>query len=282
MDLIFSIVLGLVEGITEYLPISSTGHLLVVSELFAWLSIHVFNQPTFLLPREGGLRHTFNIVIQFGPILAILIYFRKDLWQIVRDLPRDPRARRLVLNLILAFIPAAVIGLILKDIPENGALIGTALLVGGIIFLLIEANPRKATVNELYEITPLQAGIIGVAQITALIPGVSRSGATIVAGLLIGLRRDVITKFTFYLAIPTLIAATGYSLFKSLRAGEFAGSSFGLLIVGTVVAFVSAYAAIAWFMRYVSTHNFRLFGIYRIVVGIIILILALATPLLNS
>jgi undecaprenyl-diphosphatase len=307
MDFLFAILLGLIEGVTEYLPISSTGHLLVASELFTWLAVTVFKahsafdihtigylQPfdlglamsifkgqTFFDARSNGFRQTFDIVIQIGPILAILVYFRQDLWQIVTGIPRDHRVRMLVLNLILAFVPAGVVGLLIGKITENAPLIGATLLIGGIIFLIIEARPRAVTVSDLYAITPVQALIIGVAQITALIPGVSRSGATIVAGLLLGLRRDVITRFTFYLAIPTLVIATGYSLFRAFRAGELTGGNTGLLLVGTLVAFVSAYAAVAWFLRYVSTHDFRLFGVYRIVLGVIVLVLALFTPLLS-
>jgi undecaprenyl-diphosphatase len=211
-----------------------------------------------------------------------LIYFRNELWQIVRDLPRNPRARMLLVNILLAFIPAGIVGVALGKLSDSAPLIGAALLIGGIIFLLVEARPREVIVTDLYAITPLQALLIGVAQITALIPGVSRSGATIVAGLLLGLRRDVITKFTFYLAIPTLLIATGYSLYKAAKGGELGGGNLGFLLVGTAVAFVSAYAAIAWFLRYVSTRNFRAFGVYRIVIGAIILILALATPLLSQ
>lgn len=274
MDFIIAALLGLIEGITEYLPISSTGHLLVASEVIAYLF-----GASFIA--DKAWRVTFDIVIQIGPILAILFYFRKELWEIIRTLPTNRATQRFVLNLILAFIPAGLAGLALGKIAEIPWLIGAALLVGGVIFLLIEQNPRKASVTELYQITPVQALVIGLAQITALIPGVSRSGATIVAGLLLGLERQVITQFTFYLAIPTLTIATLYSLYKAARDNALTTGSLGLLAVGTLVAFISAYAAVAWFLKFVSTHNFRAFGIYRIVFGVIVLMLALFTPILS-
>jgi undecaprenyl-diphosphatase len=274
MDFIYSILLGLIEGITEYLPISSTGHLLVASELMVFV-----NRASFLA--DKNVRQTFDIVIQVGPIIALLIYFRKEILEIITTLPTNRATQRFALNILIAFIPAGVVGVLLGKLVEDPRLIALALIVGGVVFILVEQRDHKPTVLELSAITPAQALIIGCAQILALIPGVSRSGATIVAGLLIGVERRVITQFTFYLAIPTLIIATGYSLFKASRAGELGGANLPLLAIGTLVAALSAYAAIAWFLRYVSTHSFRAFGIYRIVFGAIVLILALATTLLS-
>jgi undecaprenyl-diphosphatase len=274
MDILYAILLGLIEGITEYLPISSTGHLLIASELIAY-----FDRSAFLVNRN--FRATFDIVIQIGAILAVMVYFRQDLWERVRLIPTDRAVQRFWLNIAIAFVPSAIAGLLLGQLVENPAIIGVALIVGGFIFFGVEAINRPVTVTELNQITPRHALIIGVAQISALIPGVSRSGATIVAGLLLGLERRVITTFTFYLALPTLTIATAYSLFKSARNGELALSNIGLLLIGTGIAFISAYWAVAWLLRYVSTHNFRVFGVYRIIVGAIILYLALTTTILS-
>ncbi len=275
MDFIYAIILGIVEGVTEYLPISSTAHLLIVSELLTFL-----NRTSFLADRQ--VRATFDIVIQIGAIFAILVYFRVDLWEKLRHLPSDPKTQRFWVNLLIAFIPAGVVGLLLGKLIENPILIATALIVGGILFILIDQDGRPASVTDLYQITPVQALGIGVAQITALIPGVSRSGATIIGGLLLGLDRKVATTFSFYLSIPTLLIATLYSLYKAQRDHQLSSSGIGLLAVGTLVAFVCAYAAIAWFLRYVSTHNFRAFGIYRILIGLLILALALFTTILAN
>lgn len=275
MDYIYSIILGIVEGITEYLPISSTGHLLIVSELISY-----FDKTSFLQNRD--MRAIFDIVIQLGPILALIIYFRQDLLDHLRGLFSDRRAQRFWLNILIAFIPAGIAGVLLGKLVENPTLIGAALVIGGIIFLVVDRGQGQGAVTDVDAITPVQALGIGIAQITALIPGVSRSGATIIGGLLLGLDRKVAARFSFYLSIPTLTVATLYSLFKAARAGQLSSSGIGLLLVGTVAAFVCAYAAIAWFLRYISTHNFRGFGIYRIIIGIVILALALLTPLLSS
>ncbi len=275
MDFIYSIILGIIEGITEYLPISSTAHLLIASELISY-----FDKTNFLSNRD--VRAVFDIVIQVGPIIALLIYFRQDLWDHLKGLFNDQKAQRFWLNIIIAFIPAGIAGILLGKLVENPTLIGAVLVIGGIIFLVVDRGDGQGAVHDVDDITPVQALGIGVAQITALIPGVSRSGATIIGGLLIGLDRKVAARFSFYLSIPTLIIATLYSLYKAAKAGQLTSSGISLLIVGTVVAGVVAYAAIAWFLRYVSTHNFRAFGIYRIIIGVIILLLALFTQVLSS
>src|SRR5215831_6012868 len=213
MDYIFVIILGLIEGITEFLPISSTGHLLVASALLNF-------------PPET-LRATFDIVIQIGPIIAVIVYFRHDLFEKVRGLSsRD--GQRFWLNLVIAFVPAGIAGLLLRRLVESPSIIAAALILGGILFLVIDRGQHAGTITDVNQITPLKALGIGIAQIVALIPGVSRSGATIIGGLLLGLDRKTATRFTFYLAIPTLIIATLYSLFKAVQAGELHTSDLGL------------------------------------------------------
>lgn len=262
MAYIFAIILGLIEGITEYLPISSTGHLLVASALLNF-------------PPEN-LRATFDIVIQIGPVIAVVVYFRHDLWERIRGLLSDRDSQRFWLNILIAFVPAGVVGLLLGKLLETPSIIAATMIIGGILFLLIDRGQHQGKTTDVNQVTPLQALGIGIAQIVALIPGVSRSGATIIGGLLLGLDRKTATRFTFYLAIPTLVIATLYSLYKAIKDGQLHTSDIAPLLIGTAVAFVAAYAAIAWFLRFVSTHTFRGFGIYRIVAGVIIIALIVA------
>jgi len=281
MDYLYSIILGIIQGITEYLPISSTGHLLVGTFLLGF--------PTSAFLASLGLPQTkeaatafadsFSIFIQFGSVLAVVVYFLGDLLTQLRTVTKDPKVQRLWLSLIIAFIPAAIVGVIfrktIKSVFYGVPVIGIALIVGGIIFLLVESRPRKETTTELGKITFLQALIVGIAQVLALIPGVSRSGATIVGGLLGGMDRPTVTKFTFYLTIPTLGGATVFDLISALREGGLNTASLPIFALGTVVAFLVSVAAIAWLLRYVSRHDFKAFGVYRIIAGIIILVLGL-------
>lgn len=274
MDFVFAIILGVVEGLTEFLPISSTGHLLVASALLSF-------------PPQS-YRLAFDIFIQIGAVAAVIIYYFRDLTKQASKITSDKGTQRFWLNILIAFVPAAVIGLILnKKIDEfmntpstlPSLLVAAALIVGGIIFLLIERNEdRPAPITSLEQIKPLQALLIGVAQAISLIPGVSRSGASIVGGLLTGLDRVTATAFSFYLFIPTLGAATLYKLYGAFRDHQIETAQLPLFLVAAVVAFIVSYASIALLLNYVRNHSFRVFGIYRIIAGIVIIVLALVVP----
>ena len=277
MDFLFAIILGIVEGLTEFLPISSTGHLLVASALLSF-------------PPSGAYRVNFDVFIQIGAVIAVLVYYARDLLKQAQKIPSDRATQRFWLNILIAFLPAAIIGLLVESridafLDQSGSLpallIGVALIAGGIVFLLLEREERPGTVHNLEAVTPKQALVVGVAQVVSLIPGVSRSGASIVGGLLAGLDRVTATAFSFYLFIPTLGAATLYKLYSGLKRDEIVASQLPLFLVGTVVAFLVSYATIAWLLRYVATHNFRIFGVYRIVAGGIIVLLALFTTVLS-
>ncbi len=259
------IILGIVEGVTEFLPISSTGHLIVAADLLN------FGQAL------GG---TFEIFIQIGAVFAVIGFYRVDIWRQMRGVARDTSIQHFWLAILIAFIPAAAIGVLLSDwikaVLFNPVVVALALIVGGVIFLLVERRPQPAasTVTEVTAITLRQALLIGLAQVSALIPGVSRSGATIVGGLLTGLNRRAATEFSFYLAIPTLGAATLYDLVRSLDT--LSSEDLGALLLGAAVSFVVAWMAIAWLLRFVQRNTFVSFGIYRIAAGVLILVLAAA------
>jgi undecaprenyl-diphosphatase len=273
MDFFYAILLGIIEGLTEFLPVSSTGHLIVGSALF-----------NFPPATDKPFRDTFDIFIQLGAILALIIYYRGELLTHARQLPTSTIARSFWLKIFFAFLPAAVIGFLLHDwITDNlfnPTVVGVMLIVGGVIFLVVESRPLRPRITGMDTMTPLHALLIGIAQLTALIPGVSRSGASIIGGLLVGLDRQTATRFSFFLAIPTLSVATIYSFFSAIRAGEISLGQMPIMMVGAAAAFVTAWFAIGWFLRYISSNNFRIFGFYRIAAGIIILILV-ATNILR-
>jgi undecaprenyl-diphosphatase len=245
MTILHAAILGIIEGITEFLPISSTAHLILAGQLLR-------------LPDTEVLK-TFDVVIQSGAILAVLVLYGKRLLV----------SKDVLLKTLAAFIPTGVIGLALHKVIkgvffENTYLMLMALLVGGVILIIVDLlhKEERATVQELEAITYKQAIILGFVQAISVIPGVSRSGATIVGGLLMNIRRTVIVEFTFLLAIPTMLAATGYDLLKS--ASAFSSSDFVNLGVGFVVSFVVALLAIKWLLGYVKKRSFVGFGIYRI------------------
>jgi undecaprenyl-diphosphatase len=250
----------MVEGLTEFLPISSTAHLLISARLLGF--------------REniGG---TFEVFIQLGAVLAVLGFYARELLAQARAIPTNAAARRFWVNIAVAFLPAAVVGLVLRNwikevLFDSPAVIAMSLIVGGLIFILIERRGATPSTTQGTEaISPRQALAIGFAQIFALIPGVSRSGASIVGAMLSGLDRPTATTFSFYLAIPTLGAATIVDLLASL--GQVTSADIGRLAVGTIVAMVIAWFSIGWLLRYVAHHNFVVFGIYRIAAGILIL-----------
>lgn len=258
-DLWRAVVLGIVEGITEFLPISSTGHLIIASDLLNF---------------QGSIGGTFEIFIQLGAVLAVVWYYRRDLWQQARAVPRDPKVRRFWLNVAIAFVPAAAVGFLLHEwIKErlfSPVTVAVALIVGGIVLLLIERRDHSAGTPSVYDVTPKQALGIGLAQILSLIPGASRSATTIIGGLLTGLDRPTATNFSFYLAIPTLGLATVYDLLSSLD--QISANDALNLLVGTVVSFVVALLAIGWLLRYIARNDFKIFGYYRIIFGLIVLV----------
>jgi undecaprenyl-diphosphatase len=259
------VILGIVEGITEFLPISSTAHLLITADLLRF---------------EESIGGTFEIFIQLGAILAVVAYYARDLFAQVRTVRTDPHVRRLWLGILAAFMPAAVIGLLLRDwiksvLFESPSLIAWSLIVGGIVLIVVEKRPKPITTTQsLEQISLRQAIAIGFVQVLALIPGVSRSGASMVGGMLGGLDRKTATAFSFYLAIPTLGAATIVDLLGSLDL--ITTADVARLAVGALVAMAVAWWCIAWLLRYVSNHSFVAFGVYRIVAGIVILGLVMA------
>lgn len=252
-----AVLLGIVEGLTEFLPISSTGHLIIFSDLLNF---------------EGSLGGTFEIFIQLGAVLAVVFYYRSDLWQQVRTVPHNRTVQRFWLNIFIAFLPAALVGVLLHDwikaVLFTPAVVASALLLGGVIILLVERRDHSVGTSSVYSVSPRQALGVGIAQIVALIPGASRAASTIIGGLLTGLDRPTATSFSFYLAIPTLGAATVFDLATSLD--QVSGSDALNLLVGTVVSFLVSLLVIRWLLRYISNHDFKIFGYYRIVMGIVI------------
>ena len=261
MDIILllkALILGVVEGLTEFLPISSTGHLILAGDLLN------FNDD------RGKL---FEIVIQSGAILAVVWEYRERLARTFAGLGRDREANRLVLNLFIAFLPLAVLGLafgkaikahLFAPIP-----VATAFIVGAFVILWAERKNHTVRIETVDEMRPMDAVKMGIAQAFALIPGTSRSGSTIIGGMLFGLSRKAATEFSFFLAIPTLGVATVYQVYKEralLNADDL-----GMWIVGFISAFVSAFLCVRWLLRYISSHDFVPFAWYRIAFGIVVL-----------
>lgn len=259
-----AVILGLVEGITEFIPVSSTGHLILAGD---WLRF------------EGDQAKTFEIFIQLGAILAIAWLYRGTLVKVLRGLPRDPERRAFATNLLVAFLPAAIVGFLVHDLIKihlfNVVVVATALVAGGIIILAIERWPPRTTVSAVSGMSWRLALGVGLAQVLSLVPGTSRSGATIMGGYALGLSRHAATEFSFFLAMPVMLAATGYDLVKSrdlLTAADIAPFA-----VGFVVAFASALVVVKAFLGFVGTHDFRGFAWYRIIFGTLLLAWHLGT-----
>ena len=259
MLLLKALILGVVEGLTEFLPISSTGHLILAGDLLG------FNT------ERGKL---FEIVIQSGAILAVVWEYRERFTRVVCGLGRDPVANRLVINLAIAFMPLAVSGLLFKKVIEAHLFqpvpVAIAFIVGAFVILWAERREHTIRVHSVDDMTPLDALKLGLAQMMALIPGTSRSGATIIGGLFFGLSRKAATEFSFFLAVPTLFAATIYSLYKDRALLSF--DDIGMWVVGFVSAFVSAVLCVRWLLRFISSHDFTPFAWYRIAFGIVVLV----------
>ncbi|WP_246796962.1 undecaprenyl-diphosphate phosphatase [Burkholderia perseverans] len=258
-----ALILGVVEGLTEFLPVSSTGHLIVAGSF---------------LDFNADQAKTFDVVIQFGAILAVCWEYRRRIGTVVAGLPSRPEARRFALNVVIATLPAIVLALLLekaiKRVLFSPVPVAFALVAGGAVILWAEARQRErrepARVMSIDALTPLDALKVGLAQCCALIPGVSRSGATIIGGMLAGLDRRVATEFSFFLAIPIIFGATLYETVKDWHA--FSADSIGLFAIGLVAAFVSAFACVRWLLRYVASHDFTVFAWYRIVFGLVVLL----------
>ncbi|MFN7920092.1 MAG: undecaprenyl-diphosphate phosphatase [Bryobacteraceae bacterium] len=259
--LLKALVMGVVEGLTEFLPISSTGHLILAGDL---------------LDFNNDKGKVFEIVIQTGAILAVIWEYRSRLLGVLTGLASEERSRNFVINLLVAFLPAAVLGLaggkaikahLFKPVP-----VALAFIVGGFLILWAERRQHTVRIRETDNMTALDALKVGCAQCLALIPGTSRSGATIIGGLLFGLSRKAATEFSFFLAIPTLMAAGAYELYKERALLSVADS--GWFAVGGVAAFISAFLCVRWLLRFIATHDFSGFAWYRIVFGLVVLITA--------
>jgi undecaprenyl-diphosphatase len=251
-------ILGLVEGATEFIPVSSTGHLIVVSN---WLG---------LIDERAK---TFDIFIQLGAILAIVWLYRTRLARAVVDARRDPASRRFLLNLFISFLPAAVVGFLshewIKARLFNPEVVAIALIAGGALILLIERWAPTPRIDDVNRVPARTAFGIGLAQVLSLIPGTSRSGATIMGGYALGLSRTAATEFSFFLAIPVMLAATTYDLAKSWSV--LSVTDIPMFAVGFIVSFVSAVIVVKAFLAYVSRHSFGVFAWYRIVLGLVLL-----------
>ena len=270
-ELIKILILGVVEGLTEFLPISSTGHLIVATEVLNF---------------ENNLGSTFEIFIQIGAVIAVIAYYRADFLRQARTIQKDSSVQRLWLGILVAFIPAAVLGLLFEDqidaVLFSPTVVAISLIIGGIIFIIVERSPltqepespsESQEEQALTDVTLKQALLIGLVQTFALIPGMSRSGASIIGGMVSGLHRKVATQFSFYLAIPTLGGATVYKFVQSIDG--MSSTDLVYLILGAVVSGIVAWLSIGWLLRYVSSNSFIPFGVYRIFAGIVILLLIL-------
>ncbi len=253
-----AVLLGIVEGLTEFLPISSTGHLIFTSELLSF---------------SGPRRDVFVIFIQLGAILSVVWEYRRRLRRVAAELPHSAAARGFVGRLLLAFLPAALIGLAVHDFLLRlffPASVAVALIVGSGLILLVEALPLRMRTQDVERVGLKQTLGIGVAQCLALWPGFSRSAATILGGLTVGLDRRTATEFSFFLAIPTMFAATSYSLYKNVERLE--PGDLLWLALSSAISFLVAWGSIRWFLRYISTHSFVAFAWYRLTVGVVILL----------
>ena len=268
MLLLKAAVMGTVEGLTEFLPISSTGHLILAGALLGF---------------DDEKAKVFDIAIQTGAILAVIIVYWQKISSTLVALPTQRLARRFAMNVFIAFVPAVVLGLLfgkaIKAHLFTPTVVASSFIIGGFIILWVEGWGRKplhdghpddhARIVNVESMTPLDALKIGLVQCLAMIPGTSRSGATIIGGMLLGLSRKAATDFSFYLAIPTLIGAGAYSLYKDRALLSMADVP--MFAVGLVFSFLSAWACVRWLLRYIATHNFVVFAYYRIAFGVVVL-----------
>ncbi|MEJ8855336.1 undecaprenyl-diphosphate phosphatase [Variovorax robiniae] len=252
-------IMGIVEGLTEFLPISSTGHLILAGSLLGF---------------DDDKAKVFDIAIQTGAIFAVILVYWQKIHSTVVALPRQAKARRLALNIFIGFLPAVVLGLLFgKYIKAHlfiPAVVASTFIIGGFIILWVEKRPPGTVrIENVDDMTPMDALKVGLVQCFAMIPGTSRSGATIIGGMLLGLSRQAATDFSFFLAIPTLIGAGVYSLYKERALLSMA--DLPLFGVGLAFSFISAWLCVRWLLRYISTHDFVPFAWYRIAFGIVVL-----------
>jgi undecaprenyl-diphosphatase len=256
--LLKALILGIVEGLTEFLPVSSTGHLILAGQLLG------FNDEK---------AKVFDIAIQLAAILAVVWEYRQRLGHAVVSMGTEAKSRHFAMNLVVAFLPAAVLGfLFLKEIKHylfNPTVVAVALIVGGVLILWAEKRQHVVRVQEVDDMGWRDALKVGFAQAVAMIPGTSRSGATIIGGLFFGLSRKAATEFSFFLAIPTMFAATSYDVIKNRHL--FSLEDVPLFAVGGAASFVSAFLCVRWLIRFVSSHDFTPFAWYRIVFGVLVL-----------
>ncbi|AMB88226.1 undecaprenyl-diphosphatase [Pseudomonas agarici] len=253
-----ALILGIVEGLTEFLPISSTGHQIIVADLLNF----------------GGERAiAFNIIIQLAAILAVVWEFREKIFTVIRDLPTQRTAQRFTVNLLVAFMPAVILGVLFKDLIAtylfNPITVATALVVGGLVILWAERREHVVRAESVDEINWKDALKVGFAQCLAMIPGTSRSGATIIGGLLFGLSRKTATEFSFFLAMPTMVAAAVYSGYGFRH--QFQMADLPVFAVGFVTSFVFAMIAVRGLLKFIASHSYAAFAWYRIVFGLVIL-----------
>lgn len=253
-------VMGIVEGLTEFLPISSTGHLILTGSLLGGF--------------DDGRGKVFEIAIQTGAILAVILVYWQKLQTTFTTLPASAKSRRLVLNVFIGFLPAVVLGLLFGKAVKahlfTPLVVATTFIVGGLIILWAEKRQLKAPrVVSVDDMTPMDALKVGLAQCLALVPGTSRSGSTIIGGMLMGLSRQAATDFSFFLAIPTLIGAGAYSLYKDRALLSAADAP--MFLVGLVMSFIAAWICVRWLLKYIANNSFTPFAWYRIVFGIVVL-----------
>ena len=265
-----AVLMGIVEGITEWLPISSTGHMILLEEL-----VH-FDQPEEFM-------QMFRVVIQLGAILAVVVLFWNKLWPFAK---RDDQLKikmnsvRLWIKVAIATLPAMVLGLLLDDWLDahfyNPVTVAAMLILYGVLFILVENRRIRPRTGSIAQITPAEALVVGLWQVLAMVPGTSRSGATIVGGLLLGLSRSCVAEFTFYLAVPVMAGASLLKVVKYLAGGlTLTFGQVGILLVGSAVAFLVSMVAIRFLMNYVKKHDFKFFGLYRIALGAVVLVMSL-------
>ncbi|NDY89976.1 undecaprenyl-diphosphate phosphatase [Ideonella livida] len=265
MDLVLLLkaaLMGVVEGLTEFLPISSTGHLILVGTLLGF---------------ADAKAKVFEVAIQSGAILAVVIVYWARLRDAVTGLGSRPEATRFVANVVTGFLPAALVGFLaykaIKAHLFNAPVVAASFIVGGLIILWVERRPQTAVrIQRVEQMSGLDALKVGLVQCLGMIPGTSRSGATIIGGMMLGLSRQAATDFSFFLAIPTLVAAGGYSLWKERHLLTLA--DLPMFAVGLVVSFLSAWVCVRWLLRYVATHTFVPFAWYRIAFGVVVLVTA--------
>ncbi|CAH2213655.1 undecaprenyl-diphosphate phosphatase [Tepidibacter aestuarii] len=262
-DILKAIILSIVEGVTEFLPISSTGHLILVNQ---WINF------------EGNFGFYFNVIIQFGAILSVVILYFKKLNPFDKSKTQIQKQQTINLwsKVIVGFIPAAILGFLFADIIENylsnPIVVAIMLFIGGIFILVLENSSKRVKINNFDKLSYKTAFSIGMIQCLAMIPGTSRSAATIIGAMLLGTSRQVAAEFSFFLAIPTMAGATAYSVLKMVKSGvTITSNQWMVLLVGIIGSFIVATCVISFFMNYIKRKDFKIFGYYRIVLSVIIL-----------